>query len=253
MRDLVGDAWDELSGYDGRFARTFRQLLGRPGALTVEVLEGHRARYVSPVRLYLVASVFYFLLAAGTPNINQPPPPRLPGSNVTIDFTNPETSTSQLSAEDRAEILRAAERAPWWMRSAVHAAVSDPAGFRRRFLETLPRMLFALVPVFAAILALFYRRRPFSQHLIFALHLHAMIFIAQAAREAVNWTGSRVLLTAIEVGVLIYIAAYALAAFRRVYRERWPWILAKSTGIALLYGLVGFVGILGVVAWATLK
>ena len=252
MRELVGDAWQELSGYDGRFARTFRRLLTRPGSLTLEVLEGHRARYVSPVRVYLVASVCYFLLAAAAPNIRQPAPPSLPGSNVTIDFVNPEASTSRLSAEDRAEILAAADRAPWWMRSAVRSAVTDPAGFRRRFLETLPRLLFALVPVFAAIVALFYRRRPFSQHLIFALHLHAFVFIAQAVREAANWTGSRVALAAVEVAVLLAIVWYALTAFRTVYRERWRWILAKSAGIGILYSLVGLIGLLAVIAWTTL-
>ena len=50
LRELAGDAWQELSGYDGRVVRTFRSLMRRPGALTLEVLEGHRARYVSPVR-----------------------------------------------------------------------------------------------------------------------------------------------------------------------------------------------------------
>ena len=27
VREMLGDAWQELSGYDGRFARTFRTLL----------------------------------------------------------------------------------------------------------------------------------------------------------------------------------------------------------------------------------
>ena len=40
LRELVGDAWQELSGYDGRVLRTFRHLMRWPGALTLEVLEG---------------------------------------------------------------------------------------------------------------------------------------------------------------------------------------------------------------------
>ena len=42
VREMAGDAWRELSGWDGRFARTVRILLRRPGALTVEAMEGRR-------------------------------------------------------------------------------------------------------------------------------------------------------------------------------------------------------------------
>ena len=71
IQEMFGDAWHELSGYDGRFVRTFRRLLGQPGALTLDVLEGRRARYISPVRLYLMASVIYFICAASVPNIER--------------------------------------------------------------------------------------------------------------------------------------------------------------------------------------
>ena len=59
VRELAGDAWHELSGYDGRIMSTIRGLV-RPGFLTREYLEGRRAHYVPPVRLYLVVSVVYF-------------------------------------------------------------------------------------------------------------------------------------------------------------------------------------------------
>src|SRR5215207_3013124 len=41
-RELAGDAWQELSGWDGRFVRTFRILIRYPGVLTIEALEGRR-------------------------------------------------------------------------------------------------------------------------------------------------------------------------------------------------------------------
>jgi hypothetical protein len=68
VSELAGDAWQELSGYDGRVAATFRGLL-HPGRLTLEYLQGRRARYLSPVRLYLTVSVIYFLIAATAPQI----------------------------------------------------------------------------------------------------------------------------------------------------------------------------------------
>jgi hypothetical protein len=251
LGELLGDAWSELSGYDGRVVRTFRSLVRRPGALTLEVLEGHRARYVSPVRVYLVASVIYFLLAAASPNVIQPPAPALPRSNVTIDLRDPE-ATARLSPEKRQELLANVERAPWWLRPTLRSALGNPAEFRHRILQNLPRTLFALVPVFAAIVALFYRRRPFSQHLIFALHLHAVVFLAQALRELADFTYSRVAVTLVSVAALMFTAVYALRAFKAVYGEPWRWVVVKSGGVAALYGIACLAGLIVTLAWASL-
>ena len=60
-RELLGEAWDEFVNVDGRAARTLRLLVTRPGALTAEQLAGRRARYVRPLRLYLLCSAAYFL------------------------------------------------------------------------------------------------------------------------------------------------------------------------------------------------
>jgi hypothetical protein len=251
MRELVGDGWRELSGYDGRFARTFRLLLGRPGALTVAVLEGRRARYVTPLRLYLVASVLYFLVAAAAPNLAVPPAPVIPGSKINIDLTNPGEGLA-LSPEQRDEVLKSIERAPWFIGAALRSVVLNPADFRARFLRNLPRTLFVLVPVFAAIVALFYRRRGFAQHLIFALHLHAAVFIALTVRELANFTRSVVMTRVIEIAISMVILWYALVAFRRVYSEKWRWVVVKSAGIAGMYFVAGLLALVATFAWAAL-
>src|SRR5687767_11829400 len=69
VRELALDAATEFSGWDGRLSSTLRALVRRPGLLTLEFLEGRRARYVSPLRLYLSTSLAYFLLAAAAPSI----------------------------------------------------------------------------------------------------------------------------------------------------------------------------------------
>ena len=69
VRELAVDAVSEFSGWDGRLALTLRTLVRRPGLLTREFLEGRRARYISPLRVYLTASLVYFLLAASAPTV----------------------------------------------------------------------------------------------------------------------------------------------------------------------------------------
>jgi hypothetical protein len=118
----------------------------------------------------------------------------------------------------------------------MRAAVVDPAGFERRLMADLPRMFFVLVPIFAIIVSLFYRRRPFSQHLIFALHLHAVLFLVAALREAADYTYSANVSSFAGLAALVFAIGYAVLAFRRVYRERWAAVVAKSAGVGLVYG-----------------
>lgn len=251
VAELVGDAWQELSGYDGRFIRTLRILLGRPGALTIDALEGRRARYISPVRLYLVASLVYFLCAAAVPNLRQPQAAVMPGSGAKIQMDGSGRLVG-LSQEDRADALkRVDERAPWWAQAVLRPVLQDPEGFRSRFLQTLPRVLFAVVPIFAAVVALFYRGRRFTQHLVFAVHLHAAIFVTLTVRELSQLTRSLIVVGLVDLVAVVGIAAYCLIAFRRVYGDTWTRVVAKSVAIAVLYSLVGIAALIGTLIWAT--
>ena len=79
VRELAVDAFWELSGWDGRFASTVRAPVARPGKLTREFLEGRRARYISPLRLYLMCSLVYCVLAAAVPNASRDSGEPMPG------------------------------------------------------------------------------------------------------------------------------------------------------------------------------
>ena len=59
-------AAEDVTHADSRLWRTLAALLFKPGFLTREFLAGHRARYLPPVRLYLVLSVVFFVWFAAT-------------------------------------------------------------------------------------------------------------------------------------------------------------------------------------------
>lgn len=249
VAEMIGDAWEELSGWDGRLARTARILLRRPGALTVEALEGRRVRYVSPVRLYLLASLVYFLCAVAVPNLRSIEPVQLPGSSEQVIKVDATGRLVGLTGEQRAQALKNLERAPWWTQAMMRPILLDPEGFRQRYVQILPRVLFVLVPVFAGIVALFYRRRPFPQHLVFAVHLHTVIFIVLTLRELSQLARSALVLDIVEFAATVTIAGYGLIAFRRVYRESWWRVLPKALGIAFIYGIVGVIAMLATTIW----
>lgn len=60
---LVSEAFGDLLELDSRLWRTLIPLVARPGRLTRDYLEGRRARYMPPFRMYLVLSLIFFVVA----------------------------------------------------------------------------------------------------------------------------------------------------------------------------------------------
>jgi hypothetical protein len=59
---LIGGVVKETFELDGRAALTVKTLFRYPGLLTSEFLAGRRRTYTSPLRLYLVISISFFIL-----------------------------------------------------------------------------------------------------------------------------------------------------------------------------------------------
>ena len=60
---ILGDVADTIFNIDGRILRTLPALLLKPGFLTREYIDGHRVRYVSPVRLFVFLCIGTFFAA----------------------------------------------------------------------------------------------------------------------------------------------------------------------------------------------
>lgn len=62
LRRLVADGVRDALSLDAKVWRTFRALFIRPGALTVEYMEGRRSHWLRPVQLFLLANLIYFFV-----------------------------------------------------------------------------------------------------------------------------------------------------------------------------------------------
>lgn len=78
------DAADSFLNWDTKFLQSLGLLLVKPWKLTNDFNAGRRARYVHPLRLYLLASILFFLLARA----------------INLDSTGP----IELTAQDRTEL-----------------------------------------------------------------------------------------------------------------------------------------------------
>jgi hypothetical protein len=267
-RELAIDAITEFSGWDGRLANTLRALVRRPGFLTLEFLEGRRVRYISPLRLYLTASLVYFLLTAAAPIV------RLDSGKTLFSGLRVGTTTTKgaptrpervaqaaresldqqdLTAAEKQEALADIARAPSLLQPFLRRAVEDPAGFKRGMLENLPRLLFVLLPVFAAIISIFYRRRKYPEHLYFAIHLYAFIFLALALAELSKFTHVPIIAAIASAVAVIAIPLYATLAFRRVYGGSLGGTIMKELAIGVIYAAVSIVAFIFMIYWVSVS
>lgn len=239
---------------EGALWRTLKLLLLKPGELTRLYLTGRRKHYLLPLRLYLTISVLMLLalrisgalqVEIGTPPVEAPE-----GQKPNVSILTFEDGTG-LGLRDGVFYCN---RFPAWLCKRAQRrldidpkAVADAVDqFKDRYIGNIGAAMFLLLPSFALWLKLVYlnRRLRYTEHLVFALHVHAFWFLA----FALMFTGVKALVFA---GVLA-VPWYTLAAMKRVYGGR-RWLrLLRAAVVSLLYSvLLGLVMAL-VALWSLL-
>jgi Protein of unknown function (DUF3667) len=178
-------AAEDLTHADSRLWRTLAALLFRPGYLTREFLAGRRARYLPPVRLYLVLSVAFFLFAAVTqPKLEvvnfQAEHPGTSGLLVPKAGENTQQREARLCGDARYDGPWAARIAPLVAQTCRKIVEDGGRHLREAFLHNLPRAMFVFLPLLAGIMTLlFWRpRHYYVEHLLLLVHNHAFVFLA---------------------------------------------------------------------------
>ena len=210
-------------------------LLRRPGFLTVEYWRGRRTRYLAPLRVYLFVSFFAFLVQGVLPPDSPDDLDDADASEVSAQVADDEIDWDQDFA-DAAPVLR------WMALNLLRPAVEQPDLMRSTFLRRLPAAVFLLVPFFAALLRLFYRRSEsyFIPHLVFALHFHSAAFVLFTVGElgdVVTGRGFPGSLAALAIASLLY------QSLRRAY---------GGGGLRTALNEIVLLGIHGVAAAVTL-
>jgi hypothetical protein len=249
-------AAEDLTHADSRLWRTLGALLFKPGYLTQQFLAGRRARYLPPLRLYLVLSVAFFLFASAAQSKLQVlqigrsdgPTPKTTVIPLEGTKTSPlDPAHAGASAEQDTPSCISRYDGPWkdWIvpaaRDACRRAVADHGrSLREAFLRNVPRALFLFLPLLAAAMMLMYwrPRRYYVEHLLLFVHNHAFVFLL----ALLAWLTSALLPFAsnwIGLGVTLYIAWYSYRSMRVVYGQgRWL-TLSKLIVLSFFYLVSG--------------
>jgi hypothetical protein len=190
-RSILRLAWEAVEGLtdlDGRIWQTFPRLILRPGRLTRDYLDGHRAVQVPPFRIFLIVLLMVFF--AGSLDISQNHQKfKLAGPN------SPEAAKI-LSPEDQKKI--SAElgdpKTANWLKERLIFSLNHQDAFFAAVMEWAQRFAVLMLPIAALMLTVLFAFKKnvyVFDHLIFSMHslsfqglLLTVVFLLALA---VNW------------------------------------------------------------------
>jgi hypothetical protein len=243
---LIAESVGDFFHFDSKFFATLWPLFFRPGYLTIEYLQGKRARYFQPFKLFLFIS-FLFFLTSGIMNHKESIPDhpevssvKVKGDSTGIDKESDSLKFSLNEAYDKAlaisdDSLRKMVKkyglsryvnikfpeASWFSRFMIKQVVKNrlqgSGTFNENMQKTTPKLVFILIPFIAFLLKLLYIRKkiPYFNHIIFSVHYLSFVFVLLWIRLF----GSRI---TDKVSLVIYLLLliYLFLALLNVYRQK---------------------------------
>lgn len=231
---VVLDLLSETFEADGRLHRTAPSFFLRPGQLTAEWAAGRRARFTSPVRIFVFALFVGFvglniaamrsagsardvlLLPETTDDGGVRIKPADGGSNFEIHIDN----TTDLAALGLPRTERAFAR-------AVASTMLDFG----------PTMIVLLVPVLAGLLKVVLWRELAVKHLVFSLNLHSRFLILGGLLLGIGGVWPAAMLA-------LVMQMYLVLGVARAYQLSWKQTAWRYLAVALAYGSIAMLGVL---------
>jgi hypothetical protein len=248
-------ATQDLTHADSRVWRTLAALLFKPGYLTAQFLAGRRARYLPPLRLYLVLSAVFFLWFSATHRQltvlqidsergagSATPAPPANDRSIPFGAAKPGESAQQ-RAKRKCNLVY---QGPWADRIAPQLAricqriVEDNGrSLREALLHNLPRAMFLFLPLLAASMMLMYwrPRHYYVEHLLLFVHNHAFVFLVVMLAWAVALLPPAA--PWVRRALFLYIPWYMYRSMRVMYGQGRMLTFTKLALLSLVYLVFG--------------
>ena len=161
-------------------------------------------------------------------------------------FTTDTTATAPVVRGDTTsagDIRIETEDSSAWLWALLQKMENDPQRVSGFFTRRLPWVFFFIMPVFASVLQLLYRRREpyYVPHLIFTLHMYAAGFLTFALATAISQ------MTSTEFAMMLWfigIQVYMFLALRRVYQQKRLRTLFKQCLLVSVHSIGATIGVM---------
>ena len=262
LTNFISSFWS----YEGKFFKTIKFLIIKPGFLATEYNAGKRESYYHPARMYVFISFVFFLLLTVLPSED------LKKSIVKADFSDEEEKgermrdsiksmvdsiktvskksdnsdftiigdhTTRKSYDSAQAALPLSKRHGWLMKRLSLRSIEINEkykgkskefinDFRNAFFDNFSKVLFWLLPFFALLLKLLYVRRDYfySEHLVFSIYYYNFFYFAGSLQVI---AGTVPFLQWATTFIGFWIVLYLLFAMKRMYQQSWRKTILKYT------------------------
>ncbi len=264
--EILNEAFEGIFSWNSKAWLTTASMFFKPGFLTAEHFAGRRARYVSPLRLYIITSVGFFLTLTlinffgnssqsideqGATQIQKEVSQERETSaghgdgrdgNSKSDVPNTDESSVTISADlpfisdDKEKEL--ADK-------ATKLALSNPRELASKIIDSLPAISFILLPLYALTFKLFFlkAKRYYAQHMVLALHTGSFFFAAYTIMIIGQQTLGLQQQNWYPFVFVIWSNLYLLFSLKRVFAQGWGITIVKSFGIGWIYFITTVLGL----------
>ncbi len=276
---ILGQFARALVDLDSRVYRSLFLLYTRPGFLSSEYVQGRRARYTPPLRMFLVLSIVFFLLVSIFPQGGDNPAPAQPAAGE----QQSERPLRDLPADgedvdgfaeldlDPAEIRASIEAVPIpFLPEATAGRLKelaitqivgnyddmrdDPREFFQEFfsdsLEYVTIFILLMMPLLALLQAVFYvfRRRYYAEHFMLTLHNHSFLIVCAFLLSVTGLMADRsaaleVVADWLDLAIILWAIAYLYLSLKNFYGGGWFYSGLVFFTASLIYSVLTAAGL----------
>ncbi len=227
IKRFLEETFEGLVHFDNKYFRTLRALFTMPGQLSLNYVEGRRARFMKPVQFFVITNLIFFILIRGNP--------------FSLSLYNYITYGPFIFFNTRQLVHD----------KIVHLGMS-PGTYTYIFNEKMQadskELIFVFIPICALICWLLFLtcRRRFVEHLVFSTHFITFVlclfflqsylitwpyYLITQTNYSELFDGITGVLTAVAIG------AYFAIASRKFYKTRlfWSILTGLVVGGGFLY------------------
>lgn len=256
---------------DEKFFSSLKYLLFNPGLLTKEFNAGKRVKYVHPFRLYIFITIVFFIFQSLDFNKSSKKQKDL----ISIDSTtnNDISNTGVISINDtialndngEAEVQQGFQAATdttveqyetrqdslpeeerdgflkqYFVKKTIKAEQTEfdlSKKINETFKKNIPKMMFVILPIFALILSMFFRRKKlyYVEHFYHSVYLHSFFYLYMLLFGIIAYMCPEGWKTYIAIISLIGLVFYFYKSLIKVYEENAALTLLKIFFILILY------------------
>jgi len=279
---IMMDLLDNLFSFDSRVFRTLVPLMLIPGFVCSEYLSGKRARFLPPFRLYLFASIIFFLLIPWVNDISMSFNPEAVNTEQQQEVEENIAGYLTLNVDDEKanvlgvrdnlaevddDILFFVEKLKLLRDKLNNITKIDSDKLLDTTLNSLPTLMFFLLPLLALTLKLLYlfSKRYYMEHLIVVLYSQSALFFMLLFANTLE-KGQELLLDAypslafihtlllIVVNLAyIWIPSYIFLFLKKVYGQSTFLTLTKFSVISIIYLVLVAATVTLTIVWGLFK